>query len=228
MKRLLAQCTVAAAAVFSLAATAVFAAPVTGRVSFALNRGQKPVVHETLVWLEPVAARLAKKAAPVTVQMTTRGKMLIPHVAAVPIGSTITFPNEDPISHNLFSLSSPNQFDLGLYRAGSGKTHTFTAPGVVNVYCNVHPNMSAVIHVMATPYYAFADQNGSFAIADVPAGRYEVVAWNEQGGTTRSSVDVTASAAAPVALTLDARGYRSTPHSNKYGRTYDNPHSKEY
>jgi plastocyanin len=229
MKRLLAQCTIAAAAVFSLAATAVFAAPVSGRVGFALNRGQRPVVNETLVWLEPAAGtRIARKATPVTVQMTTRGKMLLPHVAAVPVGSTITFPNEDPISHNLFSLSSPNQFDLGLYRAGSGKTHTFIAPGVVNVYCNVHPNMSAVIHVLTTPFYAFTDQNGSFTIPDVPAGRYDVVAWNEQGGTTRAALDVAGSAAAPVALTLDARGYRSSQHSNKYGRTYDNPHSKEY
>lgn len=227
MKRLLAQCTLAAAA-FSLAATSVFAAPVTGRISFALNRGQKPVVNETLVWLEPAAGtRISRKAAPVNVQMTTRGKMLVPHVAAVPVGSTISFPNEDPISHNLFSLSSPNQFDLGLYRSGSGKTHTFTAPGVVNVYCNVHPNMSAVIHVLNSPYYAFADANGSFSIADVPAGRYDLVAWNEQGGMTRAPLEV-GSSPAPVALTLDARGYRASQHSNKYGKSYDNPHAREY
>jgi plastocyanin len=227
MKRLLAQCTLAAAAL-SLAA-GVFAAPVSGRVSFALNRGQKPVVNETLVWLEPAAGtRAAKKPAPVNIAMNTRGKMLVPHVAAVPVGSTISFPNEDPISHNLFSLSTPNQFDLGLYRAGSGKTHTFTAPGIVNVYCNVHPNMSAVIHVLSTPYYSFADQNGNFTIADVPSGHYEVLAWNEQGGTTKSTIDVTSSAAAPVALTLDARGYHFPQHSNKYGKSYDNPHAREY
>lgn len=228
MKRLLVQCTLAAAA-FSAVVTSAFAAPVNGRVSFALNRGQKPVVNETLVWLEPASGtRAARRAAPVNVQMTTRGKMLIPHVIAVPVGSTISFPNEDPISHNLFSLSSPNQFDLGLYRAGSGKTHTFTAPGIVNVYCNVHPNMSAVIHVLTTPYYTFADPNGNFAIPDVPAGRYDVVAWNEQGGTTRSQLEVGGGAATQVALTLDARGYRTSQHSNKYGKSYDNPHAKEY
>jgi len=228
MKRLLVQ-SGSALAVFALAAVTVAAAPLTGRVSFHLNRGQRPVVNETLVWLEPAAgARALRKAAPVNVTMTTRGKMLLPHVLAVPVGSTVNFPNEDPISHNLFSLSSPNQFDLGLYRAGAGKSHTFTAPGVVNVYCNVHPNMSSVIHVLNTPYYAFADANGNFSLADVPAGRYELVVWNEMGGATRTPVDVGAGAAPPVSVVLDARGYRSAPHSNKYGKTYETTHSREY
>jgi len=89
--------------------------------------------------------------------MVTRGKMLLPHVMAVPLGSTVEFPNDDPISHNLFSLTTNNSFDLGLYRKGAGKSQKFDTPGIVNVYCNVHPAMSAVIHVMATPFYAFAD-----------------------------------------------------------------------
>src|SRR5262245_25909344 len=126
MKRLLVQSGSAVAVLFLLAATSM-AAPVNGRVSFNLNRGQKPIVTETVVWLEPAAGtRNVKRAAPVTITMATRGKALIPHVVAVPVGSTVNFPNEDPISHNLFSLSSPNQFDLGLYRAGAGKSHTFT------------------------------------------------------------------------------------------------------
>jgi len=148
-------------------------------------------------------------------------------VLAIPVGSTVNFPNEDPISHNLFSLSSPNQFDLGLYRAGSGKSHTFTSPGVVNVYCNVHPNMSAVIHILATPYFTFADANGNFSFADVPPGHYEAVAWNDMGGSTRTPVDVGPSPA-PLTLALDARGYRSMQHANKFGKTYDTPHAKEY
>ena len=228
MKRLLVQ-SGSAFALFALAAVTAVAAPLTGRVSFNLNRGQRPVVNETLVWLEPAAgARMARRAAPVNVTMATRGKMLIPHVLAIPVGSTVNFPNEDPISHNLFSLSSPNQFDLGLYRAGAGKSHTFTAPGVVNVYCNVHPNMSSVIHVLNTPYYAFADANGNFSLADVPPGRYELIAWNEMSGMTRTPVDVGAGATPPVAVVLDARGYRSAQHSNKYGKSYDTPRSREY
>jgi plastocyanin len=227
MKRLLVP-SCSAVALFLLLAGTAAAAPLNGRVNFNLSRGQKPVTNETLVWLEPAAgARALRKAAPLTVTMATRGKMLIPHVLAIPVGSTVNFPNEDPISHNLFSLSSPNQFDLGLYRAGAGKSHTFTSPGVVNVYCNVHPNMSSVIHVLNSPYYTFADANGNFSFADVPAGRYEVVAWNEMGGSSRTPVEVGA-AAAPVAIVLDARGYKTIQHSNKYGKTYDTPHAKEY
>lgn len=228
MKRLLVQ-SGGALLLFALAAVSAAAAPLNGRVSFNLSRGQKPVTNETLVWLEPVSGvRNIRRAAPVTVTMTTRGKMLLPHVLAIPVGSTVNFPNEDPISHNLFSLSSPNQFDLGLYRAGAGKSHTFTAPGVVNVYCNVHSNMSSVIHVLSSPYYTFADANGNFSFNDVPSGRYDVMAWNEMGGTSRTPVDIGAGAAPPLSLVLDARGYKSVQHANKFGKTYDTPHAKEY
>ncbi len=228
MKRLLVQ-SGSAFVLLALAAVTVSAAPLNGRVSFNLNRGQKPVVNETLVWLEPAGgARTARKPSPVNVTMATRGKMLIPHVLAIPAGSTVNFPNEDPISHNLFSLSTPNQFDLGLYRTGAGKSHTFTTPGIVAVYCNVHPNMSSVIHVLNTPYYTFADANGNFSLTDVSPGRYDVVAWNEMSGMTRTPVDVGAGATPPLALVLDARGYRAAAHSNKFGKSYDTPHSREY
>src|SRR5438270_1023737 len=169
MKRLL-----VVAGVMTFAATELFAAAVGGRVSFVTKRGQNPIVNETLIWLEPAAGVRTPKRAPATFTMTTRGKALLPHVLAIPIGSTVNFPNEDPISHNLFSLSSANSFDLGLYRTGAGKSHTFATPGVVNVYCNVHPNMSAVIHVMPTPFYGFADAAGNFSLPDVAPGKYEM------------------------------------------------------
>src|SRR5438477_11979056 len=142
-------------ALAALAALPLAAATVSGKISFITKRGQNPVVNETLVWLEPAGKAVRKP--PQTFQMMTRGKTLVPHVLAIPVGSTVEFPNDDPISHNLFSLSGGNTFDLGLYRRGAGKAHTFESPGIVNVYCNVHPNMSAVIHVMATPYFSFAD-----------------------------------------------------------------------
>lgn len=208
--------------------TEVVAGGVSGRVSFVTKRGQNPIINETLVWLEPANGRNPKRA-PGTFTMTTRGKALLPHVLAVPLGSTVSFPNEDPISHNLFSLSSANSFDLGLYRTGAGKSHAFTTPGIVNVYCNVHPQMSAVIHVMSTPYYGFADPNGNFSIADVPAGKYDIVAWNEQGGTAHGGVlDIPAGGSQNVALTIDSRNYRNVAHANKEGKAYEPPRSKEY
>jgi plastocyanin len=213
-------------ALAALTALPLAAAVVSGKVSFVTKRGQNPVANETLVWLEPAGRAMRKP--PQTFQMMTRGKALVPHVLAIPAGSTVEFPNDDPISHNLFSLSTGNTFDLGLYRRGAGKSHKFDTPGVVNVYCNVHPNMSAVIHVMSTPYYTFADAAGNYALTDIPPGKYHLVAWNEQGGQTTSDVEVSNAGAVSgaLALTLDSRNYRITQHMDKNGKPYQAP--KEY
>ncbi len=215
-----------ACASLALAALPLAAATVSGKISFVTKRGQNPVVNETLVWLEPVGRSVRRP--PQTYQMMTRGKTLVPHVLAIPSGSTVQFPNDDPISHNLFSLSPNHTFDLGLYRRGAGKSHKFEAQGVVNVYCNVHPNMSAVVHVMTSPYYTFADAAGNYAIGDVPPGKYRLVAWNEQGGQTKADIEVSNAGAVSgqLALTLDSRNYRVTQHLNKTGKPYQAP--REY
>ena len=223
MKRLL----VASSLVLMVAAGDVSAAAIHGQIKFVTKRGQRPVVSETVVWLEPIGAKTAPPP-PATLEMATRNKSLFPHVMTVPAGSTVRFPNEDPISHNLFSLSPGNSFDLGLYRKGAGKAQKFDSPGVVNVYCNVHPNMSAVIHVMPTPHYGFADASGRFSL-EAPPGRYRLVAWNEQGGTTESMVEIRDSGiAGNVALTIDSRNFRAVQHKNKKGRPYQAPSSREY
>ena len=225
MKRLVAS---VACAFLIFAAAPMAAAVVSGKVSFVTKRGQNPVVNETLVWLETAGGKNIRRP-PATFQMMTRGKALVPHVLAAPLGSTVEFPNDDPISHNLFSLSPNNSFDLGLYRKGPGKAQKFDVPGVVSVYCNVHPNMSSVIHVMTTPYYTFTDASGNYAIGDVPPGKYRLVAWNEQGGQIDSKVEVSAAGAVSggLAVTLDSRNYRATQHTNKLGKPYQAP-SREY
>jgi plastocyanin len=216
------------AVIVTLAALPIIAANVTGKVTFVTKRGQNPVPAETLVWVEQISGR-APRVTPGTFSITTRSKTLVPHVLAIPVGSTVTFPNDDPISHNLFSLSSNNAFDLGLYRKGAGKSQKFDAPGIVNVYCNVHPNMSAVIHVMATPYFGFADASGNFSIANVPPGKYRLVAWNEQGGQNETPVEVVAAGAPPaIPLILDSRNYRATQHLDKTNKPYKAPSSREY
>jgi len=212
-------------AIGALISSSLNASVVSGKVMFLKKRGQNPVVNETLVWLEPVGR--APKRPPAAFTMTTRSKTFLPHVLAVPAGSTITFPNEDPIAHNLFSLTAANTFDLGLYRKGAGKDHKFDAPGVVNVYCNVHPSMSAVVHVMTTPYYGFTDANGNYSF-DVPPGKYRVTAWNEQGGSAASEIEIKndGSVAGPTLLTIDGRNFRFMQHTNKFGQAYRTP--KEY
>jgi plastocyanin len=213
------------AGVCSLFVSGLEAGVVKGNVTFLTKRGQRPVMTETLVWLDP-AGKAPKKTAS-AFSMTTRSKTFLPHVLAVPAGSTISFPNEDPISHNLFSLTPGYTFDLGLYRKGPGKTHKFDAPGVVSVYCNIHPNMSAVVHVMNTPYFGFADANGNYSF-DVPAGKYRLTAWNEQGGSVTSDIDVKndGSIAGGTKLTIDGRNFRAAQHTNKFGKTYKAP--KDY
>lgn len=213
------------AGVCSLLVSSLEAATVKGKVTFLTKRGQRPALNETLVWLDP-AVKTAKKAGS-SFTMTTRSKTFLPHVLAVPAGSTVSFPNEDPISHNLFSLTPGYTFDLGLYRKGPGKTHRFDAPGVVNVYCNIHPNMSAVVHVMNTPYYGFADANGHWAL-DVPAGKYRVNAWNEQGGSVVADIEVKndGSVTGATELTIDGRNFRAAQHTNKFGKAYKAP--KDY
>jgi plastocyanin len=195
---------------------------VSGRVTFLTKRGQRPILSETLVWLDALGKAPRKAAG--TFSMTTRSKTFLPHVLAVPAGSTVSFPNEDPISHNLFSLTPGNTFDLGLYRRGPGKTHRFETPGVVNVYCNVHPNMSAVVHVMATPHYGFADANGAWSF-EVPPGKYRLTAWNELGGTASGEIEVKADGkiAGTTALTIDGRNFRFMQHTNKNGQQYRSP-----
>jgi plastocyanin len=223
MKRLL----LAAACLVAYAGSSLSAAPVSGKISFLTKRGQRPNAAETLVWLEPLSAKPpAAKPPQATFQMVTRGKTFLPHILPVPSGSTVSFPNQDPIAHNIFSLSSGNAFDLGFYRNGPGKAQKFNEPGVVNVYCNVHPNMSAVVHVMPTPYYVFADASGAYSL-DVPPGKYRLVAWNEQGGSAESTVEVTASGVTGTpSVTIDGRTFRFREHTNKFGKPYQAP--KEY
>lgn len=220
MKRLL-----LLASVIALVSGEISAATVNGKVMFLTKRGQRPVVNETLVWLDAVGRAPRKPAAQFI--MTTRSKTFLPHVLAVPAGSSVSFPNEDPIAHNLFSLTSGHTFDLGLYRRGPGKTHKFETPGVVNVYCNVHPNMSAVVHVMSSPYYGFADANGNYSF-EVPAGKYRLTAWNEQGGSASSDIEVKTdgTVSGNTLLNIDGRNFRLVQHKNKFGKTYQPP--KDY
>jgi len=206
--------------------SAASAAELSGTVKFLKRRGQRPNVSETLVWLEPSFE--AKPRDSGRFKVLTRSKTLIPHVIAVPVGSTIDFPNDDPISHNLFSLSSPNTFDLGFYRRGAGKSHRFERPGIVLVYCNVHPNMSAVIHVMKTPFFIFTDAMGGYRFDDLPAGHYRVYAWNEVGGLAESEANVSVSGGVTVDLTIDSRRYREQPHMNKEGKPYNRSSGNDY
>jgi len=151
--------------------------------------------------------------------VTQKGKAFSPRVLAVPLGSSVSFPNQDPIFHNVFSLSLPQPFDLGLYRSGAAKTRTFTEPAVYFVFCNIHPQMSAFLVVSPSAWVATAGPDGTWSL-DLPAGRYRITALSERASPVAIEVTVKAGGADVPALSLDESVAVTTPHLNKFGKPY--------
>lgn len=130
-----------------------------------------------------------------------RDKMFLPHISVVTRGTTVRFPNDDTLFHNVFAYFQAKKFDLGMYPRGATKSVTFDKTGLVVLLCNVHSDMSAYIMVVDTPYYAVADGQGRFALPSVPPGVYTLHAWHESGALLTRTVTVGAQPA-PLALTL--------------------------
>ena len=122
------------------------------------------------------------------VVMDQRGLRFVPHVLAIQAGATVEFANNDPLAHNVFSISSPKRFNLGLYGRGTSRRVKFDQPGVVQLLCNVHQEMSAFIVVVKNPYFTRTDKDGSFRIENVPSGRHRLRVWHE--GIDERSYDV--------------------------------------
>ncbi|HLA77435.1 MAG TPA: hypothetical protein VJU18_07645 [Vicinamibacteria bacterium] len=193
------------------------AGTVTGKVTV-LDKGGRlsQDAGDTVVWVEGAKGPLK----PNRVVVTMKGKEFRPRVVVVPVGGTVEFPNDDPILHNAFSVSGENRFDLDLYRRPKTGARTFHHPGIVRVYCNIHPQMSAVVVVRDNPYFAQASGDGSFAIDEVPAGRYRLKAWHPRSGEVVKDLRVPAEGSLGVELTLDASAFKRVPHKNKYGKAY--------
>jgi plastocyanin len=140
--------------------------------------------------------------AKVVVQMEQKDRRFVPDLIVIPAGAAVSFPNFDPIFHNVFSLSKARSFDLGNYPKGQTRTVTFPGAGVVAVYCHLHPNMAASIVVTPSQWGTLADRSGSFALKDVPAGTYTVVAWHKSAGFFRKTVELGAANDAEVNFVL--------------------------
>jgi plastocyanin len=149
-----------------------------------------PEIRNVVVYLNDVAFT---GVLPTTrTQIRQSNEAFTPRVVAVTRGSTIDFPNGDPIFHNVFSLSAAATFDLGRFPRGASRSRVFDKPGLVKVYCHLHSHMSATILVLDHPYYTVPDADGAFALAGVPEGRYTLVAWHERVGERASVIQIEA------------------------------------
>jgi plastocyanin len=199
---------------------------VTGRVE--LSGGTTPVdASNTVVWLKPLQAS-GTLVGPQRVQLVQKHKTFFPHLLVVPVGSKVDFPNKDPFFHNVFSLFEGKRFDLGLYEAGTSRGVVFNRTGVSYIFCNIHPEMSAVVISLETPYYGVSNRKGMVAIADVPLGLYEMRVWHERvlpetlNAVTRTVV-VSDEMSSFGILRLPEQRTLAGRHKNKYGRDYDPP-----
>jgi len=215
-----------AAGLWAVAAVAAPAAraQVSGKVTITEAGGKTATdVGNAVVYLEGRGPR----GAPVRVEMALDGRSFTPRVTVVPVGSTVVFPNRDPFNHNVFSLSEPNAFDLGLYGRGEKGEHRFRRAGVVQVYCNIHPQMAGFIVVRDNAYYAQPGADGAYTIDNVPPGRYTLHVWHERAPEVTRAIDVPEGGLTDQDVTLDASGYHYVQHKNKYGQEYGSGATRE-
>ena len=207
------------------------AADVTAQVQFEkTGKGKKlPDASNAVVWLTPLNPAAVNEGQEPTPhpKLVQHNKQFEPHVVVVRVGSAVEFPNRDPFFHNVFSLFEGKRFDLGLYEAGTTRDVRFDRPGISYIFCNIHPEMSAVVLAVETPYYGISNSRGEVRIPNVPAGRYQLRVWSEASlpddlkSQTRQ-VTVTESAASVGTIRLSETP-PVTAHKNKYGQEYEPP-----
>ena len=188
-----------------------------------IGGGSKGAHVPAVVWLKaingtPQPPFVGKK----NYTLLQKDRMFKPHLLVIPVGSTVDFPNADPFFHNVFSLFDGKRFDLGLYEAGSHKQVVFPREGVSYIFCNIHPEMSAVVIALSTPLYSIAEKNETAVIPSVPPGDYQLSIWVEGvpqsmlAGLTRT-VHVRDSGVDLGDVNVPAP---SKAHTNKFGEVY--------
>jgi hypothetical protein len=210
------------------------AADVTARLapSSDLSSQKKGHALPAVIWLRPVGDNWSA-APPGKYTLMQKDKMFSQHLLVVPVGSAVTFPNADPFFHNVFSLFDGKRFDLGLYEAGSARSVVFSREGVSYIFCNIHPDMNAVVISLTTPYFSIADVTGEFHLSGVPEGDYNLHVWVE--GRREDSLNhltrrVHISSATANNLGEIQAGPREQPttHLNKFGHPYEPENKSTY
>jgi plastocyanin len=200
----------------SAAESAPPAGAVAGTVTIEKDGASKANRSNVVIYLEKVPGPPPK---PQTRAIHQKDLTFSPGLMVVVKGSTVDFPNDDKVFHNVFSVSKGAKFDLGLYKSGTTKSVTFKEAGVVDVYCNIHPQMAAKIKVIDSLHYAVTSADGAFRIKNVPPGTYPIVGWQAYGKEHRGEVTVTSGGTAQVQIAL-VEGDVSQRHLRKDGTPY--------
>lgn len=214
------------AATLALSATPGMASDATARIQITSPKStQKRIkLPPTVIWLKPLSGSTAIPATQSTPIILQKNKAFSPHLVVVPTGSSISFPNADPFFHNVFSLFDGKRFDLGLYEAGSTRSVTFSREGVSYIFCNIHPEMSAVVIALTTPYYGISDEHGLLHLTGVPEGDYELHLWAEGERPTYLERFTRKIHIGPKELdigTISLEHPDLSEHLNKFGQPYD-------
>ena len=204
---------------------------VQAQVQISFQGAQKGKAHAppstVLLWLTPVLSE--GRSAPMQLEpghfrMVQRNKSFEPHLLVVPLGSTVSFPNHDPFFHNVFSQFNGKRFDLGLYEAGNSRDVQFNHEGVSYLFCNIHPEMSAVVITLATSYFVTSTAGATAVFRHVPAGTYDLQVWVEgidskELNAHARRVHISQAATNLGVIQLDAPDM-VPPHKNKFGEDY--------
>lgn len=212
-----------------LAALPLGAVTVVGRVSVVLSHDPNVRRHQdysgVVVWLDPISGVPVMPASTRRAEMIQKDKTFLPHVLAITVGTVVDFPNYDPIFHNAFSNFDGQVFDIGLYPPGTSRSIAFRREGVVRVFCNIHPTMSAVIVVLRSPYFAVSNKSGVVQISDVRAGSYRLHVFHERATEQTldelvRTIDVSGDQVQLPPISVSESGYLQVPHKNKFGKEY--------
>ena len=162
-------------------------------------------------------------APPGNPKVSQKGRAFLPRVLPIAKGTTVDFPNDDTIVHNIFSLSKARRFDLDAYKPGSSQSVTFTEPGLVRLYCHFHPNMAASIVVLDNSYFALSNKAGRAIIADVPDGEFVFRTWHYTGSEVRRTIAIADNSVIQIPVQIQEKR-RSQTLRNKIESSYA-PHS---
>jgi plastocyanin len=184
------------------------AGEVRGRIAFGVEGATLDGAGPIVVYLEAVEGKIDVRTPRRSLEIQQKNANFTPAFLAIAAGETVVMPNDDVIFHNVFSYSTPNDFDLGLYARGESRSKTFQYPGVVRIYCSIHESMSATIFIAPSPLFAVAAADGSFALRDVPTGKYRLRTWNRRLPPASQLVDVGAGPPVVTELLVAAGGSR--------------------